>query len=98
MTKTKLNQAQVDHIALLSKLNIDSKDQKIAKELSEAADYIKVLDELDVSKIPPTSQVNHKHSIFRLDQVIPSFSQDVALSQAPRSYQGFFVTNATIKK
>jgi len=98
MTKTKLSQAQVDHIANLSKLVLNPSDQKIGQELSQATNYIQVLNELDVSKTLPTSQVNHKHSIFRTDEVKPSFSQKDALSQAPKSFQGFFVTKATIKK
>lgn len=98
MTKTKLSQAQVDHIANLSKLDLNPADQKIGQELSQATNYIQVLNELDVSKISPTSQVNHKQSIFRTDEVKPSFSQKEALSQASKSFNGFFVTKATIKK
>lgn len=98
MTNVKLTQAQVDHIANLSKLQLTSSDRAITGQLSEAAGYIQILNELNLDNVSPTFQVNHKHSIFRPDHVKPSLPQQVALSQAPKSYQGFFVTQATIKK
>lgn len=89
---------QLKHIAKLSRLSISDKESQIADQLAQATDYVQVLNELDTSKIIPTYQVNNKKNDLRDDTVGQSFSQNEALSQAPQSHDGYFVTSATIKK
>lgn len=85
-------------IALLSRLPVSDKDNYIKDQLSEAADYIEVLNELNIDNVEPTYQVNHKQNVFRSDDVVESLPQAQALSQAPKQSGGYFVTSATIKK
>jgi len=98
MSGTKITKAEFEHIAHLSRLPLTPQDDSVIDALSQAADYVKVLNELDTDKIQPTYQVNKKSNVFREDKITPSFSQKEALSQAPDSYQGYFKTSATIKK
>ncbi len=86
------------HIAKLSRLTINPDENFIKDQLSEVADYIDVLKELNTDDVIPTYQVNHKKNILRDDIITPSFTQDEALSQAPKSSNGYFVTSATINK
>ncbi|MBP9817127.1 Asp-tRNA(Asn)/Glu-tRNA(Gln) amidotransferase subunit GatC [Candidatus Shapirobacteria bacterium] len=88
------------HIAKLSRLEIKSEENFIKDQLSQAANYVDVLNELEsvVKNLPPTYQVNHKINALREDMVIPSLPQSVALSQASKTSNGYFVTSATIKK
>lgn len=86
------------HIAHLSRLPLKPEDEIIASQLSQAAEYVDILNELDIDKVTPTYQVNHKHNAFREDAVVESLSQDGAISQAKKSSQGYFITSATIKK
>jgi len=95
---SKISQDTFKHIAHLSRLPLDAKDNAVIDALSQAADYVEVLNELNTSSTPPTSQVNNKNTVLREDVILPSFSQKEALSQAPSSYQGYFKTSATIKK
>lgn len=98
MSKATISNDTFKHIAHLSRLPLTSKDSSVKDALSEAASYVDVLNELDTSKVEPTSQVNNKINVLREDKILPSFTQAEALSQAPSTYQGYFKTSATIKK
>jgi aspartyl-tRNA(Asn)/glutamyl-tRNA(Gln) amidotransferase subunit C len=86
------------HIAKLSRLPLTPQDDYIANQLSQAASYVDVLNELDINSVEPTYQVNAKKNIFRSDEITPSFSQKEALSQASSTYNGYFRTTPTINK
>jgi aspartyl-tRNA(Asn)/glutamyl-tRNA(Gln) amidotransferase subunit C len=86
------------HTAKLSGLTINPNESFIKDQLSQTADYVEVLQELNTDNVLPTSQVNHKTNVLRDDIVTPSFSQDEALAQAAKTKNGYFVTAATIKK
>jgi len=89
---------QFQHIAKLSRLQINPDESFIKDQLSQAADYVEVLKELDTDSVTPTFQVNHKKNVFRDDVITPSLTQQQALSQATKIKNGYFVTAATIKK
>jgi len=86
------------HIAHLSRLTLLPEDGFIIDQLSQAAEYSSVLNELDTANVSPTFQVNHKQNVLREDVILPSLPQSVALSQAAKTSNGYFVTKATIKK
>lgn len=98
MSSTVITDDQFHHIAKLSHLTLNSDESFIKDQLSEATDYIEVLKELDTKSVKPTYQVNHKKNVLRDDIVTPSLSQSEALSQAPKTSNGYFVTSATINK
>ena len=99
MSDPKISLAELQHIAKLSRLEIDpQKQDELASQLSETATYIDVLKELDTKNINPTAQVNNKHNVLRQDVIEESLTQSDALSQAPETYNGYFKTTATIKK
>lgn len=99
MSLPKISLIELQHIAKLSRLEINhQKQDELANQLSETASYIDVLKELDTTNINPTSQVNNKHNVLRQDVIEDSLSQTDALSQAPETYNGYFKTAATIKK
>lgn len=89
---------QFKHIAKLSRLQIKPEENFIKDQLSQAAEYVDVLKELNTDNVEPTYQVNHKKNVFRPDVITPSLTQKQALSQAPKTQNGYFVTLATIKK
>jgi len=89
---------QFQHIAKLSRLEIKPEENFIKDQLSQAAEYVDVLKELNTDSVEPTFQVNHKKNVFREDVVLPSFTQKQALSQAPKTKDGYIVTSATINK
>lgn len=96
---TKITIEQLRHIAKLSRLEISPEQEQILlQQLSQTTSYIDILNELDVSNVKPTSEVNHKSTVLRDDTVGDSLSQQDALSQAPEVHNGYFKTSATIKK
>ena len=95
---TVITDDQFDHIAKLSRLTIAPEERFIKDQLTQAADYINVLKELNTDDITPTYQVNHKTSVLREDVILPSLSQSEALSQAAKTFNGYFVTLAIINK
>jgi aspartyl-tRNA(Asn)/glutamyl-tRNA(Gln) amidotransferase subunit C len=86
------------HTAKLSRLEIKPEETYIKDQLAQAAQYVEVLKELNTDNVPPTYQVNNKSNVLREDVVEDSLPQDLALSQAQNSSNGYFKTAATIKK
>lgn len=52
------------HIVQLSNLEIKPEENFIKDQLSQTAEYIEVLNELDTQNVTPTFQVNHKKKCF----------------------------------
>lgn len=99
MSTSKISLDQLRHIAKLARLEINpDKENYLAEQLSETASYIDVLSELDTKNIEPTYQTNHLKNVTRDDIIDESLSQKDALSQAKDTYNGYFKTQATIKK
>lgn len=98
MSDNTITDAIFQHTAKLSRLEIKPEEAYIKDQLSQAADYVEVLKELDTENVVPTYQVNHKKNVLREDVVTPSLPQSLALSQAANSSNGYFKTAATIKK
>ena len=99
MSSSKISLDQLRHIAKLARLEIKpEKENYLAEQLSETAAYIDVLSKLDTKNIEPTYQTNHLKNITRDDVVGESLTQSDALSQSKDTYNGYFKTQATIKK
>lgn len=99
MSSSKISLDQLRHIAHLARLEIKpEKEEYLAEQLSETASYIDVLSKLDTKNVDPTFQTNHLKNITRDDIIEESLSQEDALSQAKDTYNGYFKTQATIKK
>jgi len=61
----------IKHIAHLAHIHIsDNEVIKFKKELESIVDYFENLNEIDTSKIKPTSQVTDIKNIFRNDTMI----------------------------
>lgn len=88
-----LSREEVFAIASLARLEVgeDAVDS-LAAELGKFLDYVKKLDELDTSEVPPTTQVAAVAAPLRPDVRAPGLSKAVALAQAPRADEvGFLV-------
>ena len=97
--KTKLSKEQVLHIARLAKLKLTEKEvKKFQKQLSDILSYIDMLNELDISKVEPSSQVTGLKNIFKKDEVVDCFSQKEALSGTKSKHNGYFKIKAIFEK
>lgn len=84
----------IKHISKLANLPIDSKQEKfLEKQFAETLKFVDQLKEVDVEGVPPTSQVTGTSNVFREDEIDTTrmFSQEQALSNAPKKQNGFFV-------
>lgn len=87
----------VEHVASLARLGL-SGDEKIRlrDQLSAILESMDLLNEIDVSNIPPTAQVIALANVMRDDVVRPSLTQAQALSNAPRQNEGFFEVDSPL--
>jgi aspartyl-tRNA(Asn)/glutamyl-tRNA(Gln) amidotransferase subunit C len=89
----KLTKGEVEHIAKLANLKLSSSEvAKFRTQLSQVLSYIDKLQEVDTKGVRATSQVTGLKNIFREDKVEKSLTQKEALSNAKKTYKGYFVT------
>lgn len=96
MTDTKvIKPSDFTHLVNQANLKLsDDEQSKIHAQLDEALDSVKVMAELDTSKVPGTSSASGLTNVTREDVVKPSFSQDLALQNAKETHNGFFMVPA----
>ena len=87
----RLSPEEVDHIALLSRLDLSPTErERAATELTQILNYFEKLNELDTQNVEPTAQVFPTVNVLREDVVRPSLSPAAALQNAPESAADMF--------
>jgi len=79
------------YIADLARIHLREKEVALlAGNLADILNYIKKLEELDVSQVEPTSHVLPLSNVFRPDDLKPSLSQAEVLKFAVARQDGTF--------
>ena len=87
----RLDKQEVEHVAKLARLAVTEQEvEEFGRQLSDILNYIGKLNELDTSKVEPTSHVLNIQNVFREDRIMPSLSREEALAGAPETEEGFF--------
>lgn len=87
----KLNRKDVEHVALLSRLELSETElDKFTGQLDAILEYIDVLDQVDTSAVEPMAHVLDIRNVMRADVAKPSLPRESALQNAPESENGFF--------
>lgn len=87
----KLNRKDVEHVALLSRLELSEQElDKFTGQLDAILEYIDVLNQVDTSAVEPMAHVLEIRNVMRADQVQPSLPREAALQNAPDAEDGFF--------
>jgi aspartyl-tRNA(Asn)/glutamyl-tRNA(Gln) amidotransferase subunit C len=82
----------VDHVAWLARLELTEEEREIfGSQLQKILEYAQAIKAVDTSGVPPTSHPLPLKNVMREDRIIPSLSQEEALSNAPRRERGAFV-------
>jgi aspartyl-tRNA(Asn)/glutamyl-tRNA(Gln) amidotransferase subunit C len=82
---------EVRKVAALARLRLSDEElERMQQQLSSILDYMQVLQEVDVTDVPPTAQVTDVVNIVRPDEVRPSLPVDEALSGAPQREGDYF--------
>ena len=75
---------EVKKIAQLARIDLSEEEEKLhAETISVVLDYMKILDEVNISGIELTSQVTGLMNVTREDQVIDCKYSDKLISQMP---------------
>ena len=87
----KLNRKDVEHVALLSRLELSEQElDKFTGQLDAILEYIDVLNQVDTSAVEPLAHVLEIRNVMRADEVQPSLPREAALQNAPDAEDGFF--------
>ena len=87
----KINRTDVEHVALLSRLEFSATElDKYTGQLDAILEYIDVLNQVDTTGVEPMAHVLDLKNVTRPDVVRPSLPQDQALLNAPDPENGFF--------
>lgn len=79
-----LSKDEVEHVAKLARLAVSEEEKEaFSRQLSEILTYVGKLNELDTSKVEPTSHVLDLSNVFRDDAVRESLSPADVLANAP---------------
>jgi len=91
--KTLLSKEEILHLAKLAKLQLtDEEIVKYQSQLGETIEYIKNLDELDITDIPATNSVGNLENVTYEDgaQSLNSLTEKEALQNAKKVKNGEF--------
>ena len=98
--KTQVSSAfDVDYVSKLANLPLTDREKALfSEQLSDVLSYISKLNEIDTNKIEPIAHIVDLANITRGDETAPSLSQDEALKNAPKTYNGFFEVDAIFEE
>lgn len=81
----------MEYLVNLAKLELTHQEKiHLQRELDKIIKYIDQLNELDTEYLPLTFHLIFLENITREDEVIPSFSKEQTLANAPKKKDGFF--------
>ncbi len=67
-------------------------------QLSNILDHFQMLQQIDVSTVPPTAQVTDLVNVLREDEIRPSLPHEQALANAPEQQDGMFRVRAIFEE
>jgi len=93
-----LTLAEVEHVARLARLRLTPVElTQMQSQLSAILDHVALLQEVDVTGVPPTAQVTGLATVMRPDVVQPSLARAEALRNAPDQDKGMFQVKAVFE-
>ena len=94
----KLSYEQVKHIAWLARLALSQDEIEIfSLQLSNILENFEILQQVDTTNIPPTTQTNPLQNIFREDEAAKSYPQNEILANAPKQEENCFKVKAILE-
>jgi aspartyl-tRNA(Asn)/glutamyl-tRNA(Gln) amidotransferase subunit C len=93
-----ISRKDVQHIALLARMRLTEDElQQMAAQLSGILEHIAVLQEADVSDVPPSVSTLPPIEDLRTDIVAPSFPVDELLANAPEREESYIRVKAVLE-
>ena len=95
----KIDNALVDHLARLSKLEFEeSETERIKKDLQGIVDLVEQLEEVDVTGVEPLIYMSDERNVLRKDFVQGEISREEALQNAPQRDSDYYKVPKVISK
>lgn len=95
----KIDNALIDRLAELSKLELDTTARDgIKKDLEKILDLVQKLEEVDVAGVEPLIYMTTEKNVLRKDVVADTVSKEEALQNAPLRDTDYFKVPKVIKK
>ncbi len=94
----KITKEQIENLAKLARVGL-TEEEKVAlsSDMNAILEYVKQLNEVDTSKLEPTSQVTGLKNITRKDEIKKSeLSREELLKNAPDTEDGFIKVKAVL--
>jgi aspartyl-tRNA(Asn)/glutamyl-tRNA(Gln) amidotransferase subunit C len=87
-----LSPEDVQKVALLSRLRLSGPElDRFTIQLNRIVGYVEQLQELDTEGVEPMAHPLVIENVFREDEVRDSLDRDVALQNAPKQRNGFYL-------
>lgn len=87
----KITPKDVEHVALLSRLELSEPDKaNYTETLNAILDYMEVLNRVDTANVQPTAHVLPLKNVFREDKLHPTLEKELVLANAPEEEDGCF--------
>ncbi len=96
----KFTPEDVHKIAKLANIPVTVREESVLTDgFNTTMKVVDTLFSVDVTGVPPTSQVTGLENVFREDEIDPTrqFTQDEALANAPRKHNGYFVVDQILE-
>lgn len=88
----RLSLAEVEHVALLSRLRLtEAEKTAFTEDLNNILEHFEVLQGLDTEGVPPMAHAMELQNVLREDASRPSLPRQSFLSQGPEARDEFFV-------
>ena len=82
----------IEYVAKLAKLKLsDSEKEMLTGQMSDIVEFANNISKLDTDGVEPTNHILDVKNVFREDEVIPSYSRDEILKNAPAKEAGCIV-------
>lgn len=94
-----LSVSDIGHIARLANIPVTSEQaEELTKQVGVTVEYVSQLSNVSTEGVTETSQVTGLENVLREDEIDTSrmFTQEEALANAKRTYNGFFVVDAVL--
>lgn len=96
-TKTPKVTIDIDRIAKLSQITpSEALKTKLESQLEKTVVHIESLDDIDTSHVTGTTEVTNLANVLREDEITPSLSQEEALMNGKKVYNGLFMVDAVL--
>ena len=84
--------SDVRKVASLARLALDDEELLASgNQLTSILEYVRLLDEVDITGVEPMTHPVPAENVFREDQMLASLPREAALSNAPKTDGEFFV-------